>query len=59
MGRLHVEIAKATAMAEVKERLEAMGMEAGSAGPQEATVQIRSDIQRWSQLIRDAGIKAD
>jgi tripartite-type tricarboxylate transporter receptor subunit TctC len=59
MGRLHVEIAKATAMAEVKERLEAMGMEVARAGPQEAAVQIRSDIQQWSQLIRDVGIKAD
>ena len=57
--RLHAQIAKATATPELKARLEALGMEAASAGPEQFAAHIRSEIQRWGKLVRDAGIKAD
>jgi tripartite-type tricarboxylate transporter receptor subunit TctC len=59
IARLHAEIAKATAMPDVKQRLEGFGMEAASMGPAEFAVHIRSELERWGGLVRDAGIKAD
>lgn len=59
IARLHAEVAKATAMADVKQRLEGLGMEAASMGPAEFAAHIRSEFERWGGLVRDAGIKAD
>ncbi len=59
IARLHTEIAKATAMPDVKQRLEGFGMEAASMGPAEFAAHIRSEFERWGGLVRDAGIKAD
>lgn len=59
IDRLQMEIARATGTASVKERLEALGLELSGVGSQQAVTQIKSDVQQWSQLIRDLGIKAD
>ncbi|MGC2517569.1 MAG: tripartite tricarboxylate transporter substrate binding protein [Burkholderiales bacterium] len=54
------EIAKVTAIPEVKERLTSIGMEAaGQVGPEEFGALIRSEIVRWGKVVRDAGIHAD
>ena len=57
--RLHAEITKASGAADVKERLEAQGIEAASAGPEQLAAQIRSELRNWGKVIRDAGIKVD
>jgi tripartite-type tricarboxylate transporter receptor subunit TctC len=57
--RLHGEIAKIAATAEVRARLEAVGMEVAAMGPDEFAAHIRRELRRWSQLAREAGIKAD
>jgi tripartite-type tricarboxylate transporter receptor subunit TctC len=59
IARLHVEIEKALALSEVKERLESFGWEPAKLGPEEFGVHIRSELQRWGKVIRDAGIKPD
>jgi tripartite-type tricarboxylate transporter receptor subunit TctC len=57
--RLHVEIAKTVALPDVRQRLEGLGLEAASAGPNQLAAHIRSEIQRWNGIVRDAGIRAD
>jgi tripartite-type tricarboxylate transporter receptor subunit TctC len=57
--RLHAAITAATATAEVRERLETVGIEAASAGPEQFAAHIRSELRRWGKVIRDAGIKVD
>lgn len=57
--RLHGEIATVAAMPEVKERLEAVGMEVAAMGPDEFAAHIRRELRRWNELAREAGIKAD
>lgn len=57
--RLSLEIAKATASADVKGRLESLGIEAASAGPEQTAKHIFSELRIWSKVIRDAGIKLD
>lgn len=59
IARLHVEIGKAIANLELKERLASQGMEPTSMGPEEFGVNIRSELQRWTKVVHDAGIKAD
>ena len=55
--RLHVEIQKILALPEILQRLERLGVEAAPAGPEEFGALIRSELQRWNKLVRDAGIK--
>ena len=57
--RLHVEIAKAVMLSETKQRLEPLGLEPAAMGSAEFAAHIRDELQRWSKLVRDAGIKAD
>jgi len=59
IARLHAEIAKAASMPDVKARLEALGMEPASAGPEHFAAHIRSEMQRWGRFVREAGITAD
>jgi len=57
IDRLGTEIRKILAMPEVLQRLERLGVEATPAGPEEFGALIRSELKRWNQLVRDAGIK--
>ena len=57
--RLGAEIRKAAGSLEVRSRLEGLGMEVANAGPQQASTQMRSDIERWGRLIREANIRAE
>lgn len=57
IARLHLETKKFGAMQEIKQRLEAIGLEAMDAGPEEFAALIRSEMQKWIKLIRDTGIK--
>jgi tripartite-type tricarboxylate transporter receptor subunit TctC len=59
IARLHAEIVKATAAPEVRQRLEALGMEVAGVGPEEFGTHIRSELQKWAKVVRDAGIKPD
>ena len=55
--RLHTEIQKILALPEVLKRLEGLGVEASPARPEEFGALIRSELQKWNKVIRDAGIK--
>jgi tripartite-type tricarboxylate transporter receptor subunit TctC len=57
--RLHVEIEKTVMLSETKQRLEPLGLEPAAMTSAEFSAHIRDELQRWSKLVRDAGIKAD
>jgi len=57
IDRLGTEIRKILAMPDVLERLERLGVEASPASAEEFGALIRSELKRWNQLVRDAGIK--
>jgi tripartite-type tricarboxylate transporter receptor subunit TctC len=57
--RLNGEIVKVAALPEVRQRLEAVGMEVAGMGPDEFAAHIRRELRRWGELTRAAGIKAD
>jgi tripartite-type tricarboxylate transporter receptor subunit TctC len=46
-------------LSETKQRFEPLGLEPAAMTPAEFSTHIRDELQRWSKLVRDAGIKAD
>ena len=56
---LNAEVNKALAQPEVRQRLLRMGFDAGSGSPDKLRGFVDSETQRWGQLIRKAGIKAE
>jgi len=59
VSRLHAEITKALALPDVRERLTGIGFDACSNSPEQFSAQVKSDIERWGKVIRDAGISAN
>jgi tripartite-type tricarboxylate transporter receptor subunit TctC len=59
IARLHAEIVKVLAVADFRQRLEVLGLEAAGLGPERFAAHMHKEIQRWSKLVRDTGIKAD
>jgi len=54
--RLHAEVAAILGSAEMRERIESLGADAKTAAPDEFAAYIRSEITKWSKVVRDAGI---
>ena len=60
IGRMAAEIRKAIAFPEVSARLAAIGMEPVlDSTPEQARALVRSELQRWAAVVREAGIRAD
>jgi tripartite-type tricarboxylate transporter receptor subunit TctC len=57
--RLHASLAKAMTGAEIKEKFEAMGIEALSTTPDALRDFTRTEIEKWGKLVREANIRAD
>jgi len=57
--RLHQEIVKALHSPEVKARLEAEGAEIIANTPEEALASIRADLDKWAEVIRRTGMRAN
>lgn len=57
--RLNAEILKALQSAEVKSRLAAQGTEILGSTPQAYADYIRSELTRWSKIVRETGAKAE
>jgi tripartite-type tricarboxylate transporter receptor subunit TctC len=57
--RLHQEIIRALHSPEVKSRLEQEGAEVIGNTPEQAAAVIRADLEKWANVIRRTGIRAD
>jgi len=57
--RLHAELGRVMALPEVRERLAVLGMQPVTSTPAELAVHLRSDIAKWSKVVRDGGIKLE
>jgi tripartite-type tricarboxylate transporter receptor subunit TctC len=58
VDRLHREIVKIVAMADVRERLTALGFEPIASTPKEFSERIKQEVGKWAKVIEAAGIKA-
>jgi len=57
--RLHAALAAAVADPELKQTFATLGAETELISPQQFTTRIREDFDRWSSVIRQAGISAE
>ena len=57
--RLHVEIIKLLGSAELRERLLAQGMEPGGNTPEQFAALIRTEIDKWRRVVKNANIKIE
>src|SRR5262245_8583704 len=53
------QLARIVALPSVRERLAALAFTAVGSTPEQYSAQIKSDIERWSKVVRDAGIKVE
>jgi tripartite-type tricarboxylate transporter receptor subunit TctC len=58
VDRLHQEIVRIVALPDVRERLTALGFEPIASTPNGFADRIKSEIGKWAEVIRAAGIKA-
>jgi tripartite-type tricarboxylate transporter receptor subunit TctC len=59
IDRLHAEVSRALTLPAVRQRLEAEGAEPVESSPAQFGAFIRSEIERWGKVIREANIRAD
>jgi tripartite-type tricarboxylate transporter receptor subunit TctC len=59
IGRLNSEIIKVLNSADVKERFGKQGVEVRTSTPEQFATFLRSEVDRWGKVIREAGIKSD
>lgn len=57
--KLHAETVKALAVADVRQKLENLGAEVIASTPEEFTQLQKSEIAKWTKLVKEAGIKAE
>lgn len=57
--RLSSEIAKAVRETDMKSRLAQQGVDAIGNTPQEAGAYLRSEVERWSKVVKTAGVKLE
>lgn len=56
--RLNAEVKRALALADIKKRFADLGMTPGGGTPDELDLYIKSEIAKWTKVIKDADIKA-
>jgi tripartite-type tricarboxylate transporter receptor subunit TctC len=59
IARMNTEINRVTTLPDVRERLAAVGAEALGGTPDDYGAVIKSDVARFTKLVKDAGIQAE
>lgn len=59
IARINAETRKVIARAEVRQTLGTMGMDAVTSSPEELGDYVKSEIQKWARLVKDAGIQPE
>jgi tripartite-type tricarboxylate transporter receptor subunit TctC len=57
--KLHLETVKALALPDLRAKFADLGVEAIGNSPEEFGMLIKSDIPKWTKVIREAGIRPD
>ena len=56
--RLNAEVKRVLALPDAKQRFTDLGMSLGGGTPSELDIYIKSEIEKWSKVIKDADIRA-
>jgi len=56
---LNREIAKAVAAPDMKQRLAVLGYDTVASSPEDCAAAFKSELVKWTKVIRDSGIKGE
>ena len=59
IARLHAEVTKALQAPDLRERLRGIGATPGSGTPEQFTAMVRSEVAKWSNVVKRAGVRVD
>lgn len=59
VGQVNAEVVRVLQLAETRERFAALGATASPGTPEQFATQIKSDYDKWADVIRNAGIKLE
>jgi len=59
IDKVHAEIVRIVANADMRERIAQLGLEASASSPEEFAMVIKTDTAKWAKVIRAANIKAE
>ena len=59
VAKLHDQVAKLLAQPDVKSRIEGLGFEVIGSSPAEFAAQIRVEVEKWTKVVKAAGIKVN
>jgi len=59
VATINREVGKVLALPDVKERMFGLGLEAAGSTPEQLRELVRSDIAKWSKVIKEVGVKID
>ena len=59
IDRLHAEIMKILQTTEMQDRLKSLGMQASSMSPEQVAAFQKTEVEKWAQVIKAAGIKLE
>jgi tripartite-type tricarboxylate transporter receptor subunit TctC len=59
VAKLHGEVVKMIAKPDVKSRVEGLGFEIIGSSPAEFTAQIKVEVEKWTKVVKAAGIKVN
>ncbi len=59
VATLHREIVKIVALPDVQKRLDELGFEVVANSPDEFAARIKTELDKWGKVIRDAKIKVE
>lgn len=59
VSKMQQEVAKALAQPDVKEKLLAQGIEPTSSSPEQLNGLIRTDLARWTKVVKESGARAE
>jgi tripartite-type tricarboxylate transporter receptor subunit TctC len=59
VARLHTETVKALALPDIKDRLSGMGAEGVGNTPAQFGAFVKTEIKKWAQVVRDAGLRVE
>jgi len=59
VSRLHAETVKALALPDIRERLSGLGAEGVGNTPAQFAAFFKSEIRKWAQVVREAGLRIE
>jgi tripartite-type tricarboxylate transporter receptor subunit TctC len=59
VAKINAELSKVLQLPDVRERMAGLGMEAAGSTPGEFAVLVRSDVAKWSRVVRESGIRVE